>query len=222
MQYFPLKLVILHKKLAIFIKNMGTGEKIQKLIQRLKSNDAEAFHELYNSFAPVLYRYLYSLLHSKEDTEDILHNVFCKLWEMRGQLRENANLEAFLITVSKNSAYNLFKSKYYNSILNESLLDKNIADIANCSKDNINGENDVIGHDLDNYLGKIIENLPPRRKEIFILNRFKGLSYKEIAEHLKISENTVDTQMRKAVAFIKEHLSNELVIIILTALKQTL
>ena len=77
MQYFPLKLVILHEKLAIFTKNMGTGEKIQKLIQRLKSNDAEAFHELYNSFAPVLYRYLYSLLHSKEDTEDILHNVFC-------------------------------------------------------------------------------------------------------------------------------------------------
>lgn len=201
---------------------MQTGEKIQKLIQQLKNNDTKAFHELYISFAPILYRYLYSLLHSKEDTEDILHNVFCKLWEMRQQLRENANLEAFLITVSKNSAYNLFKSKYYNSMLNESILDKDIAEIANGSKENINGENDVIEHDLDNYLGKVIEALPPRRREIFIMSRFKGLSYKEIAEQLQISENTVDTQMRKAVAFIKEHISNELVLIILTALKQTL
>lgn len=135
---------------------------------------------------------------------------------MRNTLKDNTNFEAFLVTVSKNSAYNLFKSKYYSSILKESKLEKDITSIANNNGNIVNGESNIIGNDLSNYLGKIIDALPPRRKEIFILNRFKGLTYKEIAENLQISENTVDTQMRKALAYIKENLGNELIVILMT------
>lgn len=201
---------------SILSMNISQKKEIQQLTIRLRNGDAKAFHELYLYFAPILYRYVYSLLHSKEDTEDILHNVFCKIWEMRNTLKDNTNFEAFLVTVSKNSAYNLFKSKYYSSILKESKLEKDITSIANNNGNIVNGESNIIGNDLSNYLGKIIDALPPRRKEIFILNRFKGLTYKEIAENLQISENTVDTQMRKALAYIKENLGNELIVILLT------
>ena len=197
---------------SILSMNISQKKEIQQLTIRLRNGDAKAFHELYLYFAPILYRYVYSLLHSKEDTEDILHNVFCKIWEMRNTLKDNTNFEAFLVTVSKNSAYNLFKSKYYSMVLKESMMNNEIGNSNNC----INGENDIIEQDLTSYLGKVISNLPPRRKEIFILNRFKGLTYKEIAEKLQISENTVDTQMRKALAYIKENLGNELIVILMT------
>lgn len=196
--------------------NISQKKEIQQLTIRLRNGDAKAFHELYLYFAPILYRYVYSLLHSKEDTEDILHNVFCKIWEMRNTLKDNTNFEAFLVTVSKNSAYNLFKSKYYSMVLKESMINKDITDIGSHPNNCINGENDIIEQDLTSYLGKVISNLPPRRKEIFILNRFKGLTYKEISEKLQISENTVDTQMRKALAYIKENLGNELIVILMT------
>lgn len=197
---------------SILSMNISQKKEIQQLTIRLRNGDAKAFHELYLYFAPILYRYVYSLLHSKEDTEDILHNVFCKIWEMRNTLKDNTNFEAFLVTVSKNSAYNLFKSKYYSMVLKESMMNNDIGNSNNC----INGENDSIEQDLTSYLGKVISNLPPRRKEIFILNRFKGLTYKEIANMLQISENTVDTQMRKALAYIKENLGNELIVILMT------
>ena len=197
---------------SILSMNISQKKEIQQLTIRLRNGDAKAFHELYLYFAPILYRYVYSLLHSKEDTEDILHNVFCKIWEMRNTLKDNTNFEAFLVTVSKNSAYNLFKSKYYSMVLKESMMNNDIGNSSNC----INGENDIIEQDLTSYLGKVISNLPPRRKEIFILNRFKGLTYKEIANMLQISENTVDTQMRKALAYIKENLGNELIVILMT------
>ena len=197
---------------SILSMNRSQKKEIQQLTIRLRHGDAKAFHELYLYFAPILYRYVYSLLHSKEDTEDILHNVFCKIWEMRNTLKDNTNFEAFLVTVSKNSAYNLFKSKYYSMVLKESMMNNDIGNSNNC----INGENDIIEQDLTSYLGKVISNLPPRRKEIFILNRFKGLTYKEIANMLQISENTVDTQMRKALAYIKENLGNELIVILMT------
>ncbi len=67
----------------------------------------------------------------------------------------------------------------------------------------------VLDNDNAHYIKGIIELLPERRREIFILSRVSDMTYKQIAEHLGISENTVDTQMRRALSFLRERLSRE-------------
>ena len=72
--------------------------------------------------------------------------------------------------------------------------------------------------ELEIRLKECIEKLPPRRKEVFNLSRKRGMTYKEIATHLNISENTVDSQIRKALQFLKEHLEDELYVYLLLSL----
>jgi RNA polymerase sigma-70 factor (ECF subfamily) len=66
----------------------------------------------------------------------------------------------------------------------------------------------VLYNELQHFLNQTIEELPPKRKEVFKLSRIEGLTYREIADRMKISENTVDVQIRKALGFLRNAFEN--------------
>ncbi|MFA5848395.1 MAG: RNA polymerase sigma-70 factor [Bacteroidales bacterium] len=176
----------------------------KQIVHNLSMGSSSALRQLYDKYAPTVYRFVFSVLRNPHDSEEITQMVFIKIWDIRSTLRDDTNLISFLLTIAKNSSYNFLKHKYKEKLMFEKM-ELSLKDKASGLVDNT-----LIEKDLNDMLSTLIDKLPPRRREVFVLNRFKGLSYKEIADKLEISENTVDTQMRKALQFIKDNLANEI------------
>lgn len=182
---------------------MSDIDAIEKiLVTDLSNGDALALQKLYKMHSSKLYRFIYSATKDHDDTEDILQTVFIKLWDSHDKLRTDTCFPAFLMTITRNTLYNFFKQRY-----NQRNLIENFAKQE--GRVGPSSDESLIESELFELLHTLVEALPPKRKEIFILNRFKGHTYREIAEMLEISENTVDTQMRKALDFVKVGLSKE-------------
>ncbi|MEM9823628.1 MAG: RNA polymerase sigma-70 factor [Bacteroidota bacterium] len=140
----------------------------------------------------------FALRHVKisDVAEDLVHDTFLKIWQNRARYRVEENFEALLYTILRNEL-----ADYYRKTIQEEekLL---IADFFQQDAP----ENEHLQEQIT-QLKAAIEALPPRRREIFKLSREEGLTYKEIAEKLSISKNTVEVHIVKARQFLREQLS---------------
>jgi len=146
--------------------------------------------------------------HSKEDAEGIVQEIFLKVWLNREKLDEQKSFNAFLHTMAKNAIFNINRKHKYETIY-QNYAREMLSYVHTKSLD------DVIYADLLKHLHEILDELPPKRRRIYELSRFDGLSYKEIAEKLNISEKTVETHIRLSLKTIKEALSKILIFLIL-------
>lgn len=168
------------------------------LLQQLKKSSPFAFQVLFDKYSQKIYRFSLSYLKDKAEAEEIVQEVFMKIWSSRNELVDHTSFESFLFTMAKNAILNtLRKSKYHQAYLEYSKLHP--------------GKQVLLDEELDfNELNrayqKSIEGLPPRRKEIYRLSREKNLSNAEIAKKMDISVKTVENQMTAALAEIKKNL----------------
>jgi RNA polymerase sigma-70 factor (family 1) len=168
-------------------------------LQEVKNGSQDAFVTLYREYSPRLYNFINSVVRSKYDAQDILQSTFLKIWEKRADIDLELNFESFIYTVARNYCISHLRSKLYAQLIS----------IEGCEKGHEDVMQEVLDNDNAKYIKGIIDLLPERRREIFILSRVSEMTYKQIANHLGISENTVDTQMRRALSFLKEKLSRE-------------
>jgi len=167
------------------------------LIQAFKKGDTKAFEQLFNKYHKKLYAYLFRLLKSKEDAEEIVQETFIKIWEKREEFIEGYSFDAFLFKIAKNSFISLTRKKVNQKVF------ENHPEIYT-EIDSSTSENYIIFKETRDIINSIIEGLPPKRREIFRLRRIDNLSRKEIAEKLEISIPTVDNQLMKANSYLKE------------------
>lgn len=179
-----------------------------KLVERLSSGDHEAFKSLYDYYAPRLYRYVYSSLRNHEDSREIVQNVFTKLWVIRSKVKGDTSFQSFLFTIARNLLFNFVKSKYYTCILSSYEIDELVDDGSAFDLHHLDS-------DLVDQINEIIKLLPEKRREIFLLNKFYGLTYREIADKLNISENTVDTQIRRSLSLLRSAMKGKSVSLLL-------
>ncbi len=163
----------------------------------LKQGSTGAFEQLFLKYQKKLYHFSYRILKNKEEAENIVQSVFTDIWENREQINEEKSFSGYVFKIAKNKIYNMIRKK-----INEQLYFDYI------TKHGISTEEpkteEFVSHHTDEIYEKLIDRLPERRKEIFLLSRNDGLTYKEIALKLNISENTVDTQIRNALDFLRE------------------
>lgn len=179
-----------------------------KLVERLSGGDHEAFRELYDYYAPQLYRFVYSSLRNHEDGKEIVQNVFTKLWIIRSKVKVDTSFQSFLFTIARNLLFNFVKSKYYTSILSSYDVDELVDDSGALDFHRLDSE-------LVDQVNELIKLLPEKRREIFLLNKFYGLTYREIADKLNISENTVDTQIRRSLSSLRSGMKGKSVSLLL-------
>jgi len=177
----------------------------QGLICQLKAGDKQAFNQLFYQYERKLYNFSCKLLHSQEDAEEIVQEVFLKIWQKREELKPEFSFNSFVITIAKNLIFNKIRKNVYERSYLASLE----------HSDFIHNETDrqVVYSDLENISLQAIEQLPPKRKHIFKLSRESGMSNQEIAESLSISKSTVENQMNKCLKFLKQYLKNNAEII---------
>ena len=142
------------------------------------------------------------MLRSHEDVIELVQVVFVKIWENRATKDPDLSLDAWVFQISKNCALNMLQQR-----ARKLLFEKQLIDNLKISED---GEASFIDKDLKQYLNNLINDIPERRREIFKLRYEKELSYKDIAEQLNISENTVNTQISRALNYLREKLGKEL------------
>ena len=170
-----------------------------KLIKAFKEGNINAFEKLFHIHHQKLYSYVFSLLKSKEDTEEIVQDAFIKIWENRSSFKEEYTFSAFLFKIAKNAFLN-----HNRKSINKRMFEK-YYHLINEIDDN-QTEEYTLFRETQNLLKELVNELPPKRREIFILSKYEMLSRKEIAEKLNISIITVDSQLLKATKKIKEEL----------------
>lgn len=174
------------------------------LIKLLAAGDVEAFKIVYRRYFQKVLHFVYRFSLDKEDAEEVVQDVFVKLWNKRTTLDADKNLDVFLYVVAKNLVIDRIR-KY---VATEKRLHLLYHASQNSALQN-STEQLVNFYELKETLDRLIDTLPARRRMIFKLNREKGLSYKEIADVLNISQGTVEKQMSRAIHSLKDKLASQ-------------
>lgn len=170
----------------------------KEAVHRLKNSDKAAFEFLYRLYWTKVYNFTRLYISSNSDTEDIVHEVFIKLWDIRAFVDEEKNFNGFLFIITRNFIFN-----YSRKAFNESFYKVTTLEALNESYDI---ENELEASSLRAHIDSLIELLPPRCREVFRMSREQQLTYKEIAERLDLSEKTVEHHITHALKFIKKNL----------------
>ena len=172
---------------------------LEDLIVRLKLEDREAFTALFYLYADKLHRFAKSYLYDSEEAEEIVQEVFLKIWLKRNAITDASTFDAYLFTIAKNLIFNVLKKKVHSNKYKESL--KNKPKFENST------DNQVIFNETEKMIKQAVEQLPKKRKLVFILSRKVGLKNHEIAEKLNLSIKTVETHMSLSLKHLKNALT---------------
>lgn len=169
------------------------------LLLKVSEGDQNAFAHLFKTYSNQLSHFILRLTESEQLTQEIVQDVFLKIWVNRSTLPAIACFDAYLFTVARNHAFNCLKQiareknrkrEWVNNILNLAV--------------NNNEENAIADH--GKLIDEAIELLPPRQKNVYLMSRKEGLRQEEIARQLNISLETVKKHMVLALRFLKNHL----------------
>ncbi|KPK82654.1 MAG: hypothetical protein AMS27_14375 [Bacteroides sp. SM23_62_1] len=172
------------------------------IITRLKKNDLKTLQDLFDAYYKKLVRHSIKFVMKKEIAEEIVQDIFIRIWNNRETLTIEKSIDAYLFASVRNGSINYLKSKYA-KIRFVDLDDTGISPLYHTDED------DIITGELLKALHQAIHSLPPRCKVIFNLSRNAGLSNEEIANQLNISKKTVQAQIGIAIQKIKKHLGNQ-------------
>lgn len=182
----------------------------KQLIDGIKKGDKKSYELLYSDYYVFLCLIAEQITHNTEDAEEIVSDVFIKLWNNKQDLSISGSIKSYLSRAVQNTAINyLEKNRAKEKTTSIDLLPYNLL-----AWDNDYPLGQLYEEELKAIIGKGIKTLPDGCREIFLLSRNKDMSYAEIADHLEISVNTVKTQMKIAIARLREELRDYLNLII--------
>lgn len=162
-------------------------------------NDEKAFDMLFVKYYPGLLHYSQLLLpYPADEAEDIITDVFFKIWEQRGNLIIHTSIASYLYSAVKNKVYDYHRKRKGNSF-------QSLEGILDDADDAYNRPDQQLSYkELHAEIDRLIARLPKRSQLVFRMNRHDHLSYEEIATILNLSINSVKTHMYRAIKFLKE------------------
>lgn len=173
-----------------------------KVIERFRMGDVQAFRMIYDAHNKPLYHFAYSYLKDSFEAEEIIQDVFLKVWEKRNEIDEEKSFTSYLYRITVNKVFNelkhrVVKKKYELYALK---LDP---------ESDYTPESSIQYNELNTKIENLLSQLHEQQRRIFVMSRWKGLSNAEIAQDLSLSVRTVENQIYRASKFIKFHLKDE-------------
>ena len=165
---------------------------LEELLILIKNGNARAFKELYNRYKESVFLMIYRRVRDEEETEDIVQEIFLKLWLGRESLVELDNLDYYLFGTARNMVISHYRKKDV-QLKGEGFL---IAQL-----DNLEGsaDKDILINELNSKIQEVVDSLPPNIKACYHLSRSEGKKIKEIASNLNLSEQTVRNNISEAL-----------------------
>lgn len=169
------------------------------LVKQLMAGNDKAFKKLFDTYRDDVYAYSKSMLKMKVLAEEIVQDVFLKIWQHRERLNSDLSFKSYVFTITRNLTFNLISK-----VANNRKLKEEVFYVSQKLHSPI--EDKITESDYEIIKIQAIEQLPPKRKIIFEMSRNEGMSYDEISKELNISISTVKSQMSKALATIRDFL----------------
>lgn len=168
----------------------------QNLIQAVKAGDPAAFKEICRIYYDPLYRFLWRKTRDSEISKDLIQELFLNVWRLRQRLDETKSFKAYLYTSANNLAVNHLKQK----VTRQNYLSQSVSEDANTLEDD--------SRELNEYIDDVLQGIPDEQRTVFILNKFEGFKYAEIAEIMQISIKTVESRMSKILKTLRQRLGH--------------
>ncbi|MGI8582640.1 MAG: RNA polymerase sigma factor [Chitinophagaceae bacterium] len=185
----------------------------KELLAKVAGGDEAGFRQLFLQWHQLLASYIFRITESKELSEEIMQDVFLKIWMVRESLEEINHFKSYLLAVSRNQTYDVLKKLLKEKALRQTWEKENKT---------VAFENEIIPDTTSSLIDQAIDSLPPRRKEVYLLSRHERLSYKEVAEKLGISTESVKTHLKLASTSIAEFIRShwlKLVVVMISFFK---
>ena len=166
-------------------------------MEKLKEGDTFAFEVLFYKYRNKIKGFATKLVPTQIDPDEIVQEVFVKIWLKKESIDPEKNFQSYLFSIAKNLVLDHLKSAVNRKLyfveehFQQDLITEKDAEIQ-------------FSADTEERMLSLIQQIPERRREIFCLSRFDGLSYKQIAKRLNITENTVDSQIRNSLTFLRK------------------
>ncbi|MGH7695542.1 MAG: RNA polymerase sigma factor [Gemmatimonadaceae bacterium] len=171
-----------------------------ELARRMRLGDERALETIFRAYYPGLVGFVRRYVKTTEIAEELVQDLFLKLWSRRGSLGEIDSVKTYLFRAARNTALNHLRRRK----LEHEWLEKEGTTIT--EEQTQEGDETVTESELASAVRAAVDRLPPRCREVFMLSRDGGLTYGEIAKSLGISIKTVETQMGRALKALREHL----------------
>lgn len=167
------------------------------LVVRFIAGDQMAFELLFHRYKNKVTGFVLKAAPSQIDPDEVVQNVFIKIWVQREKINPDKSFLSFLFTIARHELVDQLRTAvnrklYY--VGDEVISDLQLSEPST----------DPVRIELEEKVQRLIGELPERRRKMFELSRYKGMSYKQISDELGVSENTVDTQIRLALKFLRE------------------
>jgi RNA polymerase sigma-70 factor (ECF subfamily) len=178
--------------------NLSKNNSDTELACKIKAGEKQAYRELFERYAPRIYKFSLSYLKNEADAEELVQDVFLKIWDKRVTLDLSKNIKAFIFKMAVNSIYDFMRRKN---------IEHAFQDFTRTGE-KTHGESTwdtVIWEEMLSNLDELVKQMPEQRRRIFQMSREEGLSNDEIAKELNLSKRTVENQLYRAIAFLKKH-----------------
>ena len=167
-----------------------------------KIESKKDFEKIFNDHYSTLCAYANNFLKDVDASEEVVQEILFKLWTNRDKIIITSTIQSYLFRSVRNASLNVLK--HVNIREDYKIQHEYERD------DELSSEDEMIVSELDQKIRAAIDQLPIERKKVFIMSRYDGLKYKEIAEKLNISVSTVENQMVKALKFLRTELKDYL------------
>lgn len=176
------------------------------ILKELSNGDAKSLKILFDTFYPSLCNYAFQFLNDYDMAEEVVQNLFVKIWEKRSTLDIETSVKNYLFRSVRNQCINLIQHEKVKQLHAQKIKEALFTEEAS--------ESYYLDAEMAIRIESAIETLPEKRREIFRLSREDGLKYREIAEKLEISVKTVETQMGLALKALRDKFRNSLLLFI--------
>lgn len=178
---------------------MGSNLSGKELLERMKRGDEDAFTSVYRQYHPSLYVYILRYCKIPSLAEDLVHDVFLKIWEIRERIDPERPFSAYLYKITRNHVFKTLQKVATDRVLREHIL-------ARLNTGDTNPPEQLVDtKEYDRLFHEALNQMPPQRLNVFRLCRQEGRSYDEAAEILGISRNAVKKHMVLSMRFIHDY-----------------
>ena len=171
----------------------------KELLEKLRENDKDAYLRLYSHYRAPIYHFISRFVKSPFYAEDILQDVFLKIWEIRSRINPELSFKAYLYRICRNLVYKFLKK----AATDETILAHTMHFFQPATDD---VELTLQWKEYEQKIQEAVAQLPPKRQMVFRLCREENKSYDEVSNELGISRNTVKEHMVLAMKNITEYL----------------
>ncbi len=176
------------------------------LVERIRADDVDAFEELFRTYYAPLAGFAYSHSDSREVAEEIVQDLFLAIWERRAEWRVTTHLRSYMYVATLNRVRSFHRSQRVHRAAHDVLARDGRARDAHQAPER--SDDALACHETIAAIRAAVAELPERTREVFLLNRDGGLSYREVAMRLGITVKTVEFHMGRALASLREQLAD--------------